>query len=86
MLIPTLFHWQVKAALRGQDPPIPAGLLEASMATVNSKFKIVKRLRSDSERYWVLEYLRREPSERRYHACVLRLEKDDSATILLSEV
>lgn len=81
-----LVHYQVKAALRGEGSPIPSSYLEASMAAVNSKSKILKRLQSDSERYWILEYLRREPRERKYRACLLRIEKDASAIVLLCEV
>lgn len=81
-----LTHFQIKAVLRGETPPLSGGHLEASMVTVNAACKTAKKLQFDSERYWILEYLRRQPSNRKYRACVLRLVKNTNAVVLLMEV
>lgn len=81
-----LAHYQVKAVLRNETPPITRAYLEAYMMAMFSKAKILKRLQSDSDRYWILEYLRREPVDRKYCSCLLRYEKDTTAVVLLLEV
>lgn len=81
-----LAHYQIKAVLRGEEPPLSGGYLEASMATINARCKTARKLQSDSDRYWILEYLRRQPSDRKYHACILRFVKNTIATVWLTEV
>ncbi|KAL1330760.1 hypothetical protein HN51_048016 [Arachis hypogaea] len=81
-----LAHYQVKAFLRGEPPPFTSGKLEGIAAVVNERFKTVRKLSNNSLRYWMLEYLRREPRERRYRALVLRFLKDRIAALLLVEV
>ncbi|KAI5067057.1 hypothetical protein GOP47_0017585 [Adiantum capillus-veneris] len=81
-----MVHYQVKATLRNDIPPISSGYMEASMAAFNSRVRILKKLQSECERYWILEYLRREPSERRYRVCLLRSEKNSTALVFLLEV
>lgn len=53
---------------------------------VNTNTKLAKRLSSISLRYWVLEYLRRQPKENRFRALILRFIKDRIAALLLVEV
>lgn len=48
--------------------------------------RVVRRLSSSSLRYWILEYLRRQPKGKRYRALVLRFIKDRIAAILLTEI
>nr|XP_004506585.1 ribonuclease II, chloroplastic/mitochondrial [Cicer arietinum] len=81
-----LAHYQLKAFLRGEPPPFTSGNLEGIAAGVNDKVRAVRKLCSSSLRYWILEYLRRQPKERRYRALVLRFLKDRIATLLLVEV
>lgn len=81
-----LAHFQIKAVLRGENPPLLAGYLEASLVTVNDTCRTAKKLQHDSERYWILEYLRRQPLQRKYHACVIRIVKNTTAVILLTEL
>ncbi|CAL0306027.1 unnamed protein product [Lupinus luteus] len=80
------YHSQIKAFLRGEHPPFSSGKLEGIGAVVNEKFRAVRKLCSSSLRYWILEYLRRQPKERRYRALVLRFVKDRIAALLLVEV
>ncbi|KAK4342917.1 hypothetical protein RND71_038733 [Anisodus tanguticus] len=79
-------HYQVKAFLSGDSPPFSAGELEGIASTVNMTTRVVRRLSSSSLRYWVVEYLRRQPKGRRYRALVLRFIKDREAAILLTEI
>ncbi|XP_022143825.1 ribonuclease II, chloroplastic/mitochondrial [Momordica charantia] len=81
-----LAHYQVKAFLRGDSPPYSHGQLEGMASTVNINTKLAKRLSTISLRYWVLEFLRRQPKENRYRALILRFIKDRIAALLLVEV
>ncbi|EPS64152.1 hypothetical protein M569_10628, partial [Genlisea aurea] len=83
-----LAHYQVvKAFLRGDSLlPFSAGQLEGIASMVNMNTKLAKKLSSSSLRYWIIEYLRRQPKERRFPALVLRFVKDRIAAVLLTEV
>ncbi|KAL8508719.1 hypothetical protein ACS0TY_019106 [Phlomoides rotata] len=81
-----LAHYQVKAFLRGDPPPFSVGQMEGIASVVNMNMRVVKRLSSISHRYWIIEYLRRQPKEKRFTALVLRFIKDRVAAILLMEV
>jgi hypothetical protein len=48
--------------------------------------KVARRLHSNSLRYWLLEYLRRQPKGRKYKALILKFVKDRMAALLLVEV
>ncbi|KAK1320987.1 hypothetical protein QJS10_CPA03g01645 [Acorus calamus] len=79
-------HYQVKAFLRGESLPFSAGQLEGIASLVNIHTRVAKRLQNSSLRYWLLEFLRRQPTERTFHALVLRFVKDRIAALLLMEV
>ncbi|KAK8464491.1 hypothetical protein PHAVU_010G010050 [Phaseolus vulgaris] len=81
-----LAHYQVKAFLRGEPPPFTAGKLEGIAAGINENIRTVRKLCNSSLRYWILEYLRRQPKEKSYRALVLRFLKDRIAALLLLEV
>ncbi|XP_057459032.1 ribonuclease II, chloroplastic/mitochondrial isoform X2 [Lotus japonicus] len=81
-----LAHYQVKAFLRGEPLPFSPGKLEGIAAVVNDRFRTVRKLCNSSLRYWILEYLRRQPKEKKYRALVLRFLKDRIAALLLVEV
>lgn len=81
-----LAHYQIKAFLRGEPPPFTSGNLEGLAAGVNEKVRAVRKLSNSSLRYWILEYLRKQPKERRYRALVLKFLKDRIAALLLVEV
>ncbi|KAJ8899689.1 hypothetical protein K2173_019387 [Erythroxylum novogranatense] len=81
-----LAHYQVKAVVRGESPPFSAGQLEGIASMHNIQARLVKRLCSSSLRYWIIEFLKRQPKERRYHALVLRFIKDRIASLLITEV
>ncbi|KAL3839520.1 hypothetical protein ACJIZ3_024111 [Penstemon smallii] len=81
-----LAHYQVKAFLRGDPPPFSAGQLEGLASLIITNVKVVRRLSNSSLRYWIIEYLRRQPKAKRFSALVLRIIKDRIAAILLLEV
>ncbi|KAJ9548088.1 hypothetical protein OSB04_020631 [Centaurea solstitialis] len=81
-----LAHYQVKAFLRGDALPFTAGQLEGIAASVNMNARIAKKLFSSSLRYWILEYLRTQPKQRKYRALILKFVKDRNASLLLLEV
>ncbi|KAK9671349.1 hypothetical protein RND81_12G023900 [Saponaria officinalis] len=81
-----LAHYQVKAYLRGDNPPFSVGQLEGIAAIVNMQHKVARKLFSSSLRYWVLEYLRRQPKGQKFRALILRFIKDRIAALMLVEV
>ncbi|URD84002.1 RNB [Musa troglodytarum] len=84
--IDLLAHYQVKAFIRGESLPFSAGELEGMTCLVNMHVRVAKRLQSNSLRYWLLEYLRRQERGRTFSAMILRLIKDRTAALLLTEV
>ncbi|GAV76583.1 LOW QUALITY PROTEIN: RNB domain-containing protein, partial [Cephalotus follicularis] len=81
-----LSHYQVKAFLRGESLPFSAGQLEGMASIINMQVRVVRRLCNSSLRYWILEFLRRQPKERKYRALILRFIQDRIAGLLLIEV
>ncbi|KAJ6814303.1 ribonuclease II, chloroplastic/mitochondrial isoform X1 [Iris pallida] len=81
-----LAHYQVKAFLRKEPLPFSAGELEGLSCMVNMHVRVAKKLYNSSLRYWLLEYLRRQPKGRKFRALILRFIKDRVAALLLVEV
>ncbi|XP_042476524.1 ribonuclease II, chloroplastic/mitochondrial isoform X2 [Macadamia integrifolia] len=81
-----LAHYQVKAFLKGDAPPFSAGQLEGLASLINMHVRVAKRLYNSSLRYWLLEFLRRQPKEKKFRALILRFIKDRMAALLLMEV
>ncbi|CAK7333893.1 unnamed protein product [Dovyalis caffra] len=81
-----LAHYQVKAVLRGDSPPFSAGQLEGMASLVNMQTRVVRSLCSSSLRYWIIEFLKRQPKEKKYRALILRFIKDRVAALFLVEV
>ncbi|WOL16565.1 ribonuclease II, chloroplastic/mitochondrial [Canna indica] len=84
--IDLLAHYQVKAFIRGETLPLSASELEGIACLVNVHTRVARRLQNSSLRYWLLEYLRRQPRERKFCALILRFIKDRTAALLLVEV
>ncbi|EEF28385.1 ribonuclease II, putative [Ricinus communis] len=76
----------VKAVLRGEPPPFSAGQLEGMASMINMQARVVRSLCNSNLRYWIIEFLKRQPKERRYRALILRFIKDRIAALLLVEV
>ncbi|XP_010256905.1 PREDICTED: ribonuclease II, chloroplastic/mitochondrial isoform X1 [Nelumbo nucifera] len=81
-----LAHYQVKAFLRGDSLPYSAGQLEGMASLINMRVRVAKRLYNSSLRYWLLEFLRRQPKEKKFRALILRFIKDRVAALFLTEV
>ncbi|XP_057534015.1 ribonuclease II, chloroplastic/mitochondrial-like isoform X2 [Amaranthus tricolor] len=81
-----LAHYQVKSFIRGNAAPFSAGQLEGIASIVNMQHRVARKLCSTSLRYWLLEYLRRQPKERKFRALILRFIKDRIAALILVEV
>lgn len=81
-----LAHYQIKAFLRKDPLPFSSGDLEGMTYLVNMHVKVARRLYNSSLRYWLLEYLRRQPRGKKFRALILRFIKDRLASLLLIEV
>ncbi|KAK9154309.1 hypothetical protein Sjap_001789 [Stephania japonica] len=81
-----LAHYQVKAFLRGDSFPFTAGQLEGMSSLITIQSRLAKRLFNSSLRYWLLEYLRRQPKDKKFQALILRFIKNRTAALLLIEV
>ncbi|KAM7265767.1 hypothetical protein ACFE04_003450 [Oxalis oulophora] len=81
-----LAHYQVKAVIRGESPPFSAGQLEGMASIVNMQVRVVRKLSNTSLRYWIIEYMKRQPKGRKFHALILKFIKDRIAALLLTEV
>ncbi|KAK8685417.1 hypothetical protein V6N13_041419 [Hibiscus sabdariffa] len=81
-----LAHYQVKAFLRGESTPFSAGQLEGMASMVNMQVRSVRKISASSLRYWIIEFLRRQPREKKYRALILRFIKDRIAVLFLVEV
>ena len=53
-----LAHWQLKAALRGEAPPLSAEALQGVMDTLGANTQRLAKLEREVESYWVAEYFR----------------------------
>ncbi|KAE8666194.1 Ribonuclease II [Hibiscus syriacus] len=80
-----LAHYQVKAFLRGESPPFSSGQLEGMASMVNMQVRAIRKISASSLRYWIIEYLKRQPKERKYRALILRFIKDRIASLFLIE-
>jgi exoribonuclease-2 len=78
-------HFQIKAHLRGETPPISAKDLEEMLMLVSSTAYESTLVERQTNRYWGLEYLRRHPDQA-WPALLLRwLREQDSLGLILIE-
>lgn len=78
-------HFQIKAHLRGETPPIPAKELEEMLLSVSSTAYESTLVERQTNRYWGLEYLRRH-SEQPWSALLLRwLREYENLGLILIE-
>ncbi|KAI3875734.1 hypothetical protein MKW92_030956 [Papaver armeniacum] len=81
-----LAHYQIKAFLREDPLPFSAGQLEGMASLINMHIKVARRLQNSSLRYWLVEYMRRQPKQKKFRALILKFIKDRIAGLLLVEV
>jgi exoribonuclease II len=77
-----LTHFQIKAHLRGEVLPFSAEQLKEVMMTVTSITQEVVMVERQTNRYWSLEYLRRNNDEI-WEATVLMWLREDSGLALI---
>lgn len=82
-----LTHFQLKAHLRGEVLPFSAEQLKEVMLSVSNVTQEVTMVERQTNRYWALEYLRRNP-DKVWQTVVLMWLREDSglALILLEEL
>ncbi|NES21674.1 MAG: VacB/RNase II family 3'-5' exoribonuclease [Symploca sp. SIO3E6] len=80
-----LNHFQLKAHLRGDPLPFESQLLQETMQSVSSAAYEATLVERQTNRYWGLEYLRRN-TDQVWQALVLRwLREDDNLGLILLE-
>jgi exoribonuclease-2 len=82
-----LAHFQIKAHLRGEELPFTAQQLQETMLSVTSAAKEATTVERQTNRYWGLEYLRRN-ADSVWQALVLRWlrEHENIGLILLEDL
>lgn len=80
-----LAHFQIKAHLRGDPLPFSAEQLQEIMLSVTSAAQEATLVERQTNRYWILEYLRRN-ADQVWPALMLRwLREDDNLGLILLE-
>ncbi len=80
-----LAHFQIKAHLRGDPPPFSPGTMQDLMQAVSSAAQEATLVERQTNRYWALEYLRRQ-SEEVWQAMMLRwLREHEGLGLILLE-
>jgi exoribonuclease II len=80
-----LAHFQIKAHLRGEALPFSAQTLQEILYSVSTSAYEATQVERQTNRYWGLEYLRRN-ADRTWQALVLRwLREDENLGIILLE-
>ena len=78
----------MKAALRGEPPPFASSDMEGIMGQVGVRIREARRQEGLAGRYWVVEYLRRQPRGKVWEGMLLRWIKDGEAlgSVFIKEV
>lgn len=80
-----LTHFQIKAHLRGEQPPFSAEEVKEVMMSVTTASHEASLVERQTQRYWALEYLRRS-SEQAWQVVLLRwLREDERLGLILLE-
>jgi exoribonuclease-2 len=80
-----LTHFQLKAHLRGEDLPFTAEQLKEVMMTVSTITQEVTMVERQTNRYYALEYLRRNPDEVWEVTVLMWLREDSNLALILLE-
>ncbi|HLO85579.1 MAG TPA: ribonuclease R family protein [Nostocaceae cyanobacterium] len=80
-----LTHFQLKAHLRGEDLPFTAEQLKEVMMTVSTITQEVTMVERQTNRYWALEYLRRNPDQVWEVTVLMWLREDSNLALILLE-
>lgn len=80
-----LAHFQLKAFLRGDPLPFSQEKMQEILFSVIDSVKEASSVERQTNRYWILEYLRRQP-EGVWHVLVLRwLREDENLALVMLE-
>lgn len=80
-----LTHFQLKAHLRGEDLPFSAEQLKEVMMTVTTTTQELTMVERQTNRYYALEYLRRNPEEIWQVTILMWLREDSNLALILLE-
>ncbi|MGL5082937.1 MAG: ribonuclease catalytic domain-containing protein [Microcoleaceae cyanobacterium] len=82
-----LTHFQIKAHLRGEDPPFSNGQMQEMVMSLGTTVKEAAKVERETNRYWSLEYLRRQGNQV-WHAMLLRWWREENGIglVLLEEL
>ncbi|MFM2064111.1 MAG: hypothetical protein RLZZ507_3782 [Cyanobacteriota bacterium] len=80
-----LTHFQLKAHLRGEDLPFSAEQLKEVMMTVTTTTQELTMVERQTNRYYALEYLRRNPEEIWQVTVLMWLREDSNLALILLE-
>lgn len=82
-----LAHFQIKAHLRGEEPPFSTEQMQEMVMSLGPAVKEASKVERETNRYWSLEFLRRHSNEI-WQATMLRWLREDSnlGLVLLEEL
>jgi exoribonuclease-2 len=80
-----LTHFQLKAHLRGEDLPFSAEQLKEVMMSVTTTTQELTMVERQTNRYYALEYLRRNPEEIWQITVLMWLREDSNLALILLE-
>ncbi|CAI5480613.1 unnamed protein product [Closterium sp. Yama58-4] len=78
-----LAHYQVKALLRGEPPPLSVSDLDTIVSHCTARQREVRRAEGAVERYWLQEYLQRLPANTVLTAVMLKWLRADGSPLAL---
>ena len=78
-----LTHFQLKAHLRGEVLPFSGEQLKEVMMTVSTITQEVTMVERQTNRYWALEYLRRQPNKVWQVTVLMWLREDSNLALIL---
>jgi exoribonuclease-2 len=77
-----LVHYQLKASIRGDNPPLSWDMLEHLLITMEPTVKIVNNLQKQSEKFWLFKYFKNQMKYGRlYRALVLDVSTMDLSSL-----
>lgn len=77
-----LVHYQLKAGIRGDAPPLSWEDMEQLLANLESTSKLVGSLQRKSERFWLFKYFQENmKQDKQYKALVLETKTDSSVSM-----
>ncbi|MFO7143232.1 RNB domain-containing ribonuclease, partial [Arthrospira sp. PCC 8006] len=82
-----LAHFQIKAHLRGEEPAFSVEQMQEMVMSLGPAVKEASKVERETNRYWSLEYLRRQADEV-WEAILLRWLREDSnlGLVMLEEL